>query len=173
MLKNTKKRRDLLAGIAFLTPNIIGFILFGLLPLIFSLVMAFSNWDLRRHNMFKDEPIILTGFENFIRMFTHQEFWRYFGNTLFFMLSIPFAVAGSLLLALLLTKDLRGGNRRVFGFLVAGSIFVASAAMMTVLGAGTTGIFIVFTGMACMMLVLGSVGGATFYRTVFKNGFNC
>ncbi|NLB69506.1 MAG: sugar ABC transporter permease, partial [Lentisphaerae bacterium] len=92
-------------GLAFLTPNILGFLAFTLLPLGFSLVLAFTNWDIRFHNMFKDIPLKFVGFENFTGLFREPDFLKYFGNTLFLMLNIPIAMAGSMCAALLLVKD--------------------------------------------------------------------
>ena len=42
---------DLGGGLAFLLPNICGFLLFMAIPLVMSLVMAFSNWNLELHRM--------------------------------------------------------------------------------------------------------------------------
>ncbi|MEM7577908.1 MAG: hypothetical protein AAF328_10595, partial [Planctomycetota bacterium] len=91
-----RQRRALLLGMAFLLPNIVGVAVFTIFPVVFSLVMAFSNWDLTQHNMFKDGVPKLTGLDNFINLVTGDEFFRYFGNTLFFMMGIPFSVAASL-----------------------------------------------------------------------------
>ena len=44
----------------FLLPNIIGFAVFVAAPVVFSLVMAFTNWDLAQR-----EPFGFVGFENF------------------------------------------------------------------------------------------------------------
>ena len=89
----SKQRRDTLIGLGFLAPNILGFLTFTLGPLVFSLFLAFTNWDLRLHNMFKEEELQIVFFENFIRLFKDPDFWKYLGNTLFLMMGIPFAIA--------------------------------------------------------------------------------
>ena len=66
---------------------------FTLLPLVFSLVLAFTNWDIRFHNMFKDVPLQFVGFQNFVRLFHEPDFPKYLGNTLFLMMNIPLAIA--------------------------------------------------------------------------------
>ena len=96
-----QERHNLATGLAFLAPNIFGFFTFTLIPLILSLVLAFSNYDLRLHNRFRHLPLHFTLFENFSRLFSQTDFWRYLGNTLFLMLSVPFGIAGSLATALL------------------------------------------------------------------------
>ena len=83
-----KKTSNFLAGIGFLTPNLIGFLCFTTIPLLFSMVLAFSNWDLTLHNMFMKEPLKFVGFDNFIRLFREHDFWKFLGNTLFFMMGL-------------------------------------------------------------------------------------
>jgi len=167
MAMSRKQRRELICGLAFLTPNILGFLLFGLVPLVFSLALAFSNWDLRFHNMFKNEPLRFVGFGNFVRLMTLPDFWRYLANTLFFMMAIPFSVAGSLILALMLSRDLRGGSARAFGLLFGGVALAACIVMLAALGAPRSSMFIVLTGLGCAILVFGALGATTFYRTLF------
>ena len=84
--------RQTATGLAFLAPNILGFMTFTLLPLVFSLVLAFTNWDIRFHNMFKDVPLQFVGFQNFVRLFHEPDFPKYLGNTLFLMMNIPLAI---------------------------------------------------------------------------------
>lgn len=80
--------RQTATGLAFLAPNILGFMTFTLLPLVFSLVLAFTNWDIRFHNMFKDVPLQFVGFQNFVRLFHEPDFPKYLGNTLFLMMNV-------------------------------------------------------------------------------------
>ena len=93
--------------------------IFVVFPVVFSFVLAFTNWDLRQHNMFKDERLAFVGLRNFIELVTDRDFMRFLGNTLYLMLAIPFSIAGSLLAAILLSKDTRG-TWRTFTWLVAG-----------------------------------------------------
>lgn len=53
MLKLTRRDvREISTGIAFLLPNILGFLAFTTIPLVISLFMAFTDWNLEMHNMF-------------------------------------------------------------------------------------------------------------------------
>ncbi len=168
MKKLSRKRKDLLAGLAFLGPNILGFLAFTLLPLGFSLALAFSNWDLQLHNMFKDEPIRFVGLEHFRRLlFKEDQFFRFLGNTLFFMIGIPLSILGSLLAAILLGKEMRGGSRRVWAWLIAATALFCSAVLLTLVGGGATAITLLVGGLGCAMLLGGVVGGSTVYRTLF------
>ncbi|MFW6146355.1 MAG: extracellular solute-binding protein [Planctomycetota bacterium] len=93
-------------GYLFILPNICGFLLFTLLPVVFSLVLAFTDWNLLRW------PPRFVGVANFATMLRSTAFWKYFWNTVFLMSGIPIGIAGSLLLAVVLNQKLRG--RMVF-----------------------------------------------------------
>lgn len=162
-----RRRRHLIAAIGFLGPNLIGVMTFTILPVVFAIILAFTNWDLRRHNMFKDEPLRFVGFENFVQLFTESDFLRFLGNTLFFMMGIPFGIAGSLIAALLLSSNPRGGRRRVFGFLLVSMVLVVSTAFLAAVGAGGSSMILLLVGFAGVILLSGAVGGTTVYRTLF------
>ena len=97
------RRNQSLAALSFLSPNLIGFLTFTAGPVLVSLVAAFSNWDLQ-HTI----PFRWIGFANFWELLTDQNFWLYLFNTLYMMLGIPIAIAGSLLVAVLLNQKIRG-----------------------------------------------------------------
>jgi multiple sugar transport system permease protein len=99
----TRTRSDLGPALGFLAPNLLGFVLFTAGPVLFSLVAAFTNWNLDH-----SAPFAFTGVENFTRMFHDPEFWLYSVNTVYLMIGIPVSIAGSLGLALLLNQNLRG-----------------------------------------------------------------
>jgi len=87
----------------FLLPNFLGFAVFTAGPVLFSLVVSFSNWNLQR-----TIPFQWIGVQNYIELMHDQQFWLYFINTLYLMLGMPVAIAGSLALAILLSQKLRG-----------------------------------------------------------------
>lgn len=111
---SSSQNRERLAALGFLAPNLIGFAVFTFLPVFASMVLSFTYWDLFR------EPRWV-GLFNYVSLlgWHHEEllgrtvmndpfFWKYVGNTLFLMLAIPFGIAGSLALALLLNQKLKG-----------------------------------------------------------------
>ena len=167
MAWNNKEARRVATGLAFITPNIIGFLVFILFPLAFSFVMAFTNWDIRLHNMFTDQAVRFAGLENFIRLLTEPDFLKYFGNTLFFMMGIPFGVAGSLLAAILLSQELGAGNKQVWGRVLACIGLIVGLGLLVVVGGGATAMMILISGVAGLTLFGGSLGGRTVYRTLF------
>ncbi|WP_309717509.1 sugar ABC transporter permease [Armatimonas sp.] len=97
------KRRQLAIALPFILPNLLGFMLFTAGPVLFSLCIAFSNWNLMR-----SVPFAWTGLENFVTLWHDKDFWLYFANTLYFLIGMPFAIAGSLALALLLSQKIKG-----------------------------------------------------------------
>ncbi len=162
-----RKQRMLISGICFILPNVIGFLAFMLVPLIASFIMAFTNWDVRLHNMFTNELPRFIGFENFKRLFTEPDFFQYLGNTLFLMMGIPFSITGSLCAALLLNTDIHGKNRKVWGYVIATFLFAGSLLMLLMAGLNATPMLILFGGILSMILITGSVAGKTSYRTLF------
>ena len=97
------KRRQLAVALPFVLPNLLGFLLFTAGPVLFSLCIAFSNWNLMR-----SVPFAWTGMENFTVLTKDNDFGLFFANTLYFLIGIPFSIAGSLALALLLSQKIRG-----------------------------------------------------------------
>ena len=162
-----KKTSNFLAGIGFLTPNLIGFLCFTTIPLLFSMVLAFSNWDLTLHNMFMKEPLKFVGFDNFIRLFREHDFWKFLGNTLFFMMGAPIAIAGSLIAAILLNKDLKGRKSGIFRIIFPGAILFVSCVMLALVGLGAAALTILIAGAVGMTLIGGILFGQTVYRTLF------
>lgn len=111
-MNGTRARQHRRAALWFLLPNLVGFVLFNAWPILASLLLSFCSWDLLT-------PPRWVGFSNFTRLLGfHQagdgwaandpQFWHYLGNTLFMLLSLPVNIAGSLALALLLNRKLRG-----------------------------------------------------------------
>ena len=98
-----KNRTALIAALCFLLPNFLGFLVFTLGPVLFSLGASFTNW-----NLMKTIPFQVTGFQNFVKLFSEPDFWLYFANTAYLMLGMPIAIAASLFLAVLLGQRLRG-----------------------------------------------------------------
>ncbi|MCL5269374.1 MAG: sugar ABC transporter permease [bacterium] len=97
------RTRTTLVALAFLLPNLSGFLVFTLWPVFYSLVIAFTNY-----NLLQAQPHRWIGPANFIKLFHTQDFWLYFINTFYLMLGLPVSIAGSLCLAILLSQRIRG-----------------------------------------------------------------
>lgn len=98
-----KKARDLSTALKFLAPNLLGFVLFTAGPVVFSFGASLTNWNLQR-----TAPLRFVGLSNFGKLLHDPEFWQNLANTLYLMLGMPFAIAGSLWVAILLHRKMRG-----------------------------------------------------------------
>jgi ABC-type sugar transport system permease subunit/ABC-type glycerol-3-phosphate transport system substrate-binding protein len=95
-------REEARAGIAFISPWLIGAVVFLLGPMLVSLLLAFSSWDMI-------SPARWIGGGNFAEMAHDDRFWKSLSVTLLYTLfSVPLGVAGSLALALLLNTKIKG-----------------------------------------------------------------
>jgi multiple sugar transport system permease protein len=93
-------RRERNWGLIFLAPWIVGFLLFFFLPMIASLVLSFTNF-----NLVAPEEITFVGLANWKRMIGDQNVHTSLLITLRFMLiSVPLALVLPLLFALLLNS---------------------------------------------------------------------
>jgi multiple sugar transport system permease protein len=116
-------RREAIEGFLYITPWIIGFLIFTLGPMVASLYLSFTRYNILR-------PPIFVGLENYIFVFTrdrlfYESLWR---TTFYALATVVIGVAGSLLLALLLNQRLLGTSFwRTFFFLPSLTPIVASA----------------------------------------------
>ncbi|MCK5153273.1 MAG: sugar ABC transporter permease [Spirochaetales bacterium] len=91
-------------GYLFITPTILVLGLIVLIPILFSIGMAFFRFDLLR--MGQGNPF--TGFEHFITTLKNPLFWNALGNTMVWTLSnVVFQLLVGLGLALLLNMNIR------------------------------------------------------------------
>jgi len=95
-------REDRLTFWCFLSPWIIGFVLFGAGPIIASIFLSFTDYSLfNRPNW--------VGLDNYRELFRDPLIWKSLGNTLFYVIFVvPLSTAGSCLLAVLLNQKVHG-----------------------------------------------------------------
>jgi multiple sugar transport system permease protein len=90
------------AGLAFVSPFLIGFVIFTAGPLLASLYLSFTSYDVL-------SPPRWIGIGNYQRMFTDLRFGKTLLNTLYFtLLHVPTAIPVALGLAMLLNARVRG-----------------------------------------------------------------
>lgn len=97
-------RRNNFVGYLFISPWLIGFLLFSLIPIGASLVLAFTNYDLLRSD------IDYIGVENFKRMFYDDlRYWKSVRATLnYVVFTVPLRLTFALVVAMLLNTKRRG-----------------------------------------------------------------
>jgi multiple sugar transport system permease protein len=93
--------RENIAGWLFLTPNLIGYIMFRLLPIVFSLILSFSKWNL----ISGLRGIQFTGLENYRNLIGDPTFHAAVKNTLIYVAAVvPSALILALILAVILNN---------------------------------------------------------------------
>lgn len=117
------RRSEAVLGYLYISPWIIGFLIFTFFPFVASLYLSFTDYSILGTTTF-------TGLDNYVRMFTTDRlFWPSLRRTLYFAgVSVPLSLSGSLLCATLLNQKLKGTSFwRTFCFLPSLTPIVASA----------------------------------------------
>jgi multiple sugar transport system permease protein len=98
--RSPRARSEAIWGYAFVAIPLLGFVLFTLGPMLASLYLSFTRYEVL-------SPPQWVGFDNYARLATRDFFaWRTLANTFFYLLGIPIGMALSLLLALALNRSL-------------------------------------------------------------------
>ena len=108
--RGSVKRAEARAAFGFLSPWIVGFVIFTALPMIASLVLSFTEYDVLR-------PPRFVGFENYQQLVQDPRLRQSILNTFFYVaLHVPLSTAVALGLALLLNRVVRAADffRTVF-----------------------------------------------------------
>ncbi len=102
----TLAKREALSGYLFISPWIIGFLIFTLGPMIASLIFSFTNYDIGQ----TAQAPAFVGFANYIKMFARDpKFWHSLGVTLSYALvAIPLGLVFGFALAYLLNLKVPG-----------------------------------------------------------------
>jgi multiple sugar transport system permease protein len=98
-----RKKKEAMWGYVFISPFIIGFVIFMLGPMLFSVVGSFTDYNLTSRMNF-------IGLDNFRRMFFSDTlFWRSLYNTVYFVIfNVPLTTLFSIFLATILNQKIRG-----------------------------------------------------------------
>jgi len=98
-------RKGLFYGLLFTSPAILGFLIFTLGPMIASLFLSMTDY-----NVFK-EGTAFVGFDNYLRLFSGEDdlFYQSLGATFYFvLLRVPAVILISFAVALLLNMNVKG-----------------------------------------------------------------
>ncbi|BDI21477.1 carbohydrate ABC transporter permease [Herbiconiux sp. L3-i23] len=133
--KQKYNRREATAGFLFISPWIVGFLIFTLGAMIYSLVISFSNYQLATDTA---TPV---GFANYERLFEEPKVFTALSNTLFFaVMAVPLEIIFALFLAMLLNRVGRGaGVFRTLFYLPKMTPSVATASVFLLLLNGNYG----------------------------------
>jgi ABC-type sugar transport system permease subunit len=122
MSRPHSETRAVLRGLAFLSPWIVGFLAFTLIPIIVSLYDSFCDYSLLQPPLFK-------GLANYRMLFADPVFWKALGNTaIYAAMALPLGMIAALGMAMLLNLKIRGQSiYRTIIFLPSLVPMVASA----------------------------------------------
>lgn len=97
------KRRENLAGYLFASPWLFGLIVLGIFPILMSLYISFTNYDMISQMKW-------VGLENYRILLTNDDlFWKSLGNTVYHVvIAVPLGIVVGLALAFLLNNKLKG-----------------------------------------------------------------
>jgi multiple sugar transport system permease protein len=105
--------RQLMTGLLFISPWIIGFLVFTLYPVLSAMYYSLTRYDLLR-------PPVFIGLSNYIEIFTRDPVFPTVAyNTIYWVLfSVPLGIIAAYLMASLLNTNIRGRSmfRAVFFF---------------------------------------------------------
>ena len=134
-VRKSFNRREAIAGYLFISPWLLGFLVFTLGAMIYSLVISFSYYQLATNTA---RP---AGFANYQALVTDPKVMRSLSNTLFYaVLAVPLEIIFALFLASLLNRVKRGaGIFRTVYYLPKMTPMVAVASMFLLLLNGNTG----------------------------------
>jgi len=117
-----KDRRELIKGLLFVSPWLVGFLAFTLLPVSLSFYYSLCDYSLL-------QPPAYIGLENYKEMMADPIFWKSLGNTAYYAtVALPLGLLVALAVALLLNTNVRGMSiYRTIVFLPSLVPLVASA----------------------------------------------
>ena len=111
VMRTPRGRREALLGLLFASPWLLGFLVFGLYPMVMSAYFSLCRYDVLRIPQF-------IGFGNYeVLLGRDPYFWTAVGNTLYYAcIRTPLCIAGSLFLAVVINQATRGARvyRTVF-----------------------------------------------------------
>lgn len=103
-IKNRYSKRDV-GGLIYIAPWVMGVVIFQLYPFIYSLILSFTDKSMA-------DGMNFVGMQNYVNIFTKdRDFWTNVEVTLkYVFMAVPGRVLFALLIAMLLSSDIKGIN---------------------------------------------------------------
>lgn len=105
---NKRRLKENLTSWLFISPLTIGLILFLLFPLVFAVIVSFTDYSMYSPYDFFEFKFNFIGFENYARAFSNQDFLRSILNACINTLGVPIGIIISLTLTNLLIRNKKG-----------------------------------------------------------------
>lgn len=121
----SREKNEFIWGWLFILPTIIGLVVLNIIPIINTIYQSFfKTGDFGRGNIF-------VGLQNYQKVFADKEIWQALINTVrYAIVEVPFSIAISLVLAVLLNKKIKG--RSVYRTIIFLPMVAAPAAIAMV-----------------------------------------
>ncbi|SCP97631.1 carbohydrate ABC transporter permease [Anaerobium acetethylicum] len=101
--KQKRRLKNDAIGYSFILPNLIGYSIFILIPVLFSFILSLAEWD------GSSNPIVFVGLENFRHLMDDSTFKISLVNTMkYAVFTVPITIVASMLLAVLLNSKVKG-----------------------------------------------------------------
>jgi ABC-type sugar transport system permease subunit len=108
----------------FISPWLIGLVFLTIGPMIFSLYLSFTKWDML-------SPIEWVGIENYQEIFSKPEFYASLSATFIWISFLPLGIVIALFLANFLNQQIRFKNIRQYNIIWSSSISRVNLRSMT------------------------------------------
>jgi multiple sugar transport system permease protein len=96
-----KERKNLMKGLLFISPWIIGFLVFSVYPTVYSIALSFV-----RYSGF--QPPVWLGLQNYQRLISDDLFWQSLYNTLYYAaFAVPIGIVVAIVLALAMNRNVK------------------------------------------------------------------
>lgn len=116
---NPQIKKESILAYLFILPLLIQFFVFTSGPMIYSVYISFTDWNILQSSTW-------VGLQNYIKIFSDDKFWKSLGNTLFYLIGVPIGLFISLIIAIWMNQGIRGTAwYRAIYFLPAISSIVA------------------------------------------------
>nr|WP_319473828.1 sugar ABC transporter permease [uncultured Sphaerochaeta sp.] len=90
---SSMKRKEGIAGVLFIAPTIVYFLVFFALPLVVCVYASFTNWNILSPNR------SFVGWRNYAKLLSDPKFWTALSNTFYMLIPIPLYLFFGLLFA--------------------------------------------------------------------------
>src|SRR5882672_10323209 len=101
-MRFTLKQREAIEGLLYVSPWILGFLIFTAGPMVVSLFLSLTHYNIV-------SPPTFAGLDNYTQLLKDPLFWKSLGNTFYYTIfAVPLGLIGSLGCALLLNKQFAG-----------------------------------------------------------------
>lgn len=128
-LGSSLKRTENIVGWAYISPMLVGLLVFTAIPLVMSIMAMFYHWD-GIHSLFESSP---AGFDNIKSIFGGLDsatYWKAFGNTWKFVIQLPLGMILGLFLALAMNREMKGVQTFRVIYYIPGVMSVVAVAIV-------------------------------------------